>query len=59
MNLPYDVWRHIASFLPRHDVRRLLGVNHILFEIAMDDLYSIVEIKRLDSRTFWILSNLR
>jgi hypothetical protein len=59
MDLPYDVWRHVVSFLPNDYVRGLLGVNHTLFEIVMDELYSTVEIRWLGDRTWWILFNLQ
>jgi hypothetical protein len=59
MDLPHDVWRHVVSHLPDDYVRGLLGVNHTLFEIVMDELYSTVDIRWLDDRTLWILSNLQ
>ncbi|KAH9481254.1 hypothetical protein JR316_0005776 [Psilocybe cubensis] len=30
-----DIWRHIASFIPRNDLGRLAGVNRTFFELAM------------------------
>jgi hypothetical protein len=59
MDLPHDVWRHVVSFVPDDYVRGLLGVNHTLFEIVMDELYSTVEIRRPSYRTWWILLNLQ
>jgi len=39
MHLPFDIWLHITSFLPASQLRNLYGVNHALFEIAMDERY--------------------
>ncbi|KAF8806998.1 hypothetical protein BYT27DRAFT_7292709 [Phlegmacium glaucopus] len=38
-NVPYDVWRHITSFLPPAEVKQLYTLNHSLLSIAMDERY--------------------
>lgn len=38
-HVPYDVWRHIASFLPPVEVEQLYTLNRSLFNIAMDERY--------------------
>ncbi|TFK65118.1 hypothetical protein BDN72DRAFT_962730 [Pluteus cervinus] len=42
MELPYDIWLHIARFLPAEHVRRLYCVNHAWYDIAMDERYRSV-----------------
>ncbi|TFK70986.1 hypothetical protein BDN72DRAFT_838231 [Pluteus cervinus] len=41
-DLPTELWLNILSCLPRGSVRKLLGVNRTLFELAMDDIYEEV-----------------
>ena len=48
MYLPFDIWLHIASFLPSSQLRNLYTVNHALFEIAMDERYKEI---RFDFRS--------
>ena len=38
-DVPYDVWRHITSFLSPDEVERLYTVNRMLFSLAMDQRY--------------------
>ncbi|KAJ7577431.1 hypothetical protein C8J56DRAFT_1031456 [Mycena floridula] len=38
-DLPVELWLHILSFLPPHFVKRLIGVNRVLFNLAQDDIY--------------------
>ena len=38
-NIPPEIWFHIAKFIPNKDVRDLLGVNRVFFNIAMDIRY--------------------
>jgi hypothetical protein len=57
-NLPYEVWLQIVEHLPGGSPEELLGVNHILFEIAMDDRYREVEIIHSDKKTLWTLFRL-
>ncbi|KDR76197.1 hypothetical protein GALMADRAFT_225877 [Galerina marginata CBS 339.88] len=40
VDLPYDVWLHVASYLSSEEVKRLYSVNRVLFNIAMDLLYN-------------------
>ena len=35
-NIPPEIWFHIAKFIPNEDLRDLLGVNSVFFNIAMD-----------------------
>ena len=38
-NIPPEIWLHVAKFIPKEDLRDLLGVNGIFFNIAMDVRY--------------------
>ena len=38
-NIPPEIWFHIAKFIPNEDLRDLLGVNSVFFNIAMDIRY--------------------
>ena len=38
-NIPPEIWFHIAKFIPHEDLRDLLGVNSVFFNIAMDIRY--------------------
>lgn len=38
-NLPAELWLKIVSLLPRGQLRKLVGINRVLFTLAMDDIY--------------------
>ena len=38
-NIPPEIWFHIAKFIPTKDLRDLLGVNSVFFNLAMDIRY--------------------
>jgi hypothetical protein len=38
-NIPPEIWFHIAKFMPKENLRDLLEVNSIFFDIAMDIRY--------------------
>lgn len=42
--LPYEIWRHIASFVDSHTMRRLYSVNRALFDIVMNERYRTAQI---------------
>ena len=39
VDIPPEIWFHIAKFIPNKNLRDLLGVNSIFFNIAMDIRY--------------------
>ena len=43
-NIPPEIWFHIAKFIPNKDLRNLLGVNSVFFNIAMDIRYGEIMI---------------
>lgn len=42
--IPYDVWRCIADFLPAEEVKGLYTVNRALLNISMDERYRVAYI---------------
>ncbi|TFK71023.1 hypothetical protein BDN72DRAFT_895995 [Pluteus cervinus] len=50
--LPIELWMLIASFLPREDLIRLMGVNRGFFESAMDAKYGKMEFLQSDVGRF-------
>lgn len=44
MDLPFDIWVHITTFLPASQRCKLYAVNHALFEIAMDEQYRAMDL---------------
>jgi hypothetical protein len=43
-DLPIELWLEILRYLPRSTLRKMMGVNRVLFELALDDLYSEVQL---------------
>ncbi|KAF8157196.1 hypothetical protein B0H34DRAFT_490606 [Crassisporium funariophilum] len=43
-DLPYDIWLHIVSYIPKSHLQTLYSVNHVLFESSMDARYASVSI---------------
>ena len=39
ITIPPEIWFHIAKFIPNKDLRDLLGVNSVFFNVAMDIRY--------------------
>ena len=42
-DLPLEIWLHITSFLPTHQLQRLCTVNRILYGIAMSEKYKAID----------------
>ncbi|KAJ8472614.1 hypothetical protein ONZ45_g16590 [Pleurotus djamor] len=60
VEVPRDVWFHIAQWIPDDDIRdHLLGLNPVFFELSMRLRYETVSITEVDQRTTWILNRLR
>ncbi|GLB38936.1 hypothetical protein LshimejAT787_0600980 [Lyophyllum shimeji] len=47
VNLPLDIWREVASYLPQDYLAKCYSVNHAFFTIAMEVKYRIVRFDRL------------
>ena len=41
-DLPLEIWMEILSYLPRGFVRRMIGINRLLFELGMNEIYKEV-----------------
>ncbi|KAG6830231.1 hypothetical protein H0H92_001671 [Tricholoma furcatifolium] len=48
IDVPFEIWNRIASFLPPADLRRLYSINHAFFEIAMKEKYRVVLLNNSD-----------
>lgn len=46
-DIPYDIWRHITTFLRSEEITRLFDINSPLFDIAMNERYRKVRIGSL------------
>jgi hypothetical protein len=44
VDIPADIWLHIATFIPTNVLRDLISVNSILFDIGMNARYREVSI---------------
>ncbi|KIM44164.1 hypothetical protein M413DRAFT_443202 [Hebeloma cylindrosporum] len=42
-DLPLELWLEILSYLPRSTLHRMIGVNRILFELALDEKYEEIK----------------
>ena len=38
-DLPLELWLEILSYLPRSALHTMIGVNRVLFELALDEKY--------------------
>ncbi|KAJ3572755.1 hypothetical protein NP233_g2862 [Leucocoprinus birnbaumii] len=41
-DLPPELWKQILSYLPRGTVGKMIGINRMLFELGMNELYGEV-----------------
>jgi len=41
-DLPLELWLQILSYLPRKALHSMIGVNRMLFELALDEKYEEV-----------------
>ncbi|KAG5637392.1 hypothetical protein H0H81_004700 [Sphagnurus paluster] len=50
VNLPHEIWSHIAHFVPPSNLERLISVNSTFYDIAMDCRYRQLSFAYLDDR---------
>lgn len=50
-DFPPELWTEIVSYLPRNVLRKMIGVNRLLFELALNDLYEEVRFTSDDKQT--------
>jgi len=43
-DLPVELWLEILGYLPRSALHKMIGVNRLLFELALDDLYEEIRL---------------
>ncbi|KAF7305461.1 hypothetical protein HMN09_00798800 [Mycena chlorophos] len=58
-DVPEDVWRLIASFLPESHRRTLISVNKAFYNIVLDERYGVVRWDKLDRAMIKSLARLR
>ena len=58
-SIPYDVWLHVAQFIPQYQLRDLYAVNSHLLDIAMNERYRSVELNLLNKSSMRKLIRLR
>ena len=42
MDVPFEIWVYIASFIPPDELQKLHAVNHAFFIVAMEEWYKSV-----------------
>lgn len=58
LELPSEIWLHIAQFIPPEQIRVMLGVNQVFFYLAMDERYRSLSIASLDANLMRLLVRL-
>ncbi|KAK7472231.1 hypothetical protein VKT23_000352 [Stygiomarasmius scandens] len=56
--VPEDVWRYTAQFIPKHILRNLYEVNRAFFDMAMNERYREVSLFQFDNRMLYLLERL-
>ncbi|KAG7451220.1 uncharacterized protein BT62DRAFT_1000467 [Guyanagaster necrorhizus] len=51
VELPPELWLYLAEFIPDSELRNLLDVSRIFYEIALNVRYKEIAIEGIDSRT--------
>jgi hypothetical protein len=51
IDIPRDIWLHIAEFIPEADMRSLITVNSVFFDLGMEARYREVYIRYLGDKT--------
>ncbi|KIM44131.1 hypothetical protein M413DRAFT_25597 [Hebeloma cylindrosporum] len=51
LDLPVELWLEILSYLPKSALHKLIGINRLLFELALDDIYEEVRFITDDKQT--------
>jgi hypothetical protein len=59
VEIPHDIWLHIAQFVPLLVLRNMYSVNHTFFDIAMDLRYQQVSFAYLNQRMVRTLLRLK
>lgn len=59
MDLPLDVWRHIATYFAPTDLKALIEVNRAFFDAALNLRYQSVEFRSSDRKNFYEFTRLQ
>ncbi len=59
VELPPELWLYIAEFIPDRELRNLLDVSRVFYEVALNVRYNEITIEGMDSRTAALLKRLR
>lgn len=57
--LPFEIWAHIASYLPNIEVKTLFSVNRALYQISMNARYKTLRLQYPPQLTFSRLRMMR
>lgn len=58
IDIPQEIWLKVGQFVPDKDLRSLLDVNYVFFNLAMDVRYRNI-IFHIDERTMKMLQRLK
>jgi len=58
MDIPADIWLHVAKFIPDDILQNMLGVNRLFLDLAMDVRYREVSLKSICPATMRALARL-
>ena len=58
-DFPPELWLEIVAYLPRSDMRKMMGVNRFLFELALNDIYEEVRFTSEDKAMERVFEQLR
>ncbi|KAK0469686.1 uncharacterized protein EV420DRAFT_57434 [Desarmillaria tabescens] len=59
VELPAELWLYIAEFIPERQLRNLLDVNRVFYEIALNVRYTKIIIEGMNLSTVALLKRLR
>ncbi len=59
VELPPELWLYIAEFIPDRELRNLLDVSRVFYEVALNVRYNEITIEGVDPRTAALLKRLR
>ena len=59
IDLPNDVWRSIADFVPIHVLMHLYGINSVFYQVAFDLRYAEVRLFQSNKATLRLLDRLQ
>jgi hypothetical protein len=46
MDLPFEIWLHIASFLPTDQLQRMHTLSRMFYGIAMTEKYKVIDFSK-------------